>query len=88
MGGGGDGRGCYGSGRVGEIRDMVEVGNGAEGAMSGRDGMIDGLEGRVWLRVAEDVARVGTGGASVYGAGVEGAVVWGKREDVLLFKVI
>ena len=52
--------------------------------------MGDGLERGIWLRITDDVGRVCAGGAglSVYGAGVEGAVVVGEKEDVLFLKVL
>ena len=62
---GGDGGGGYGGGRVGEIRDMVEVGNSTKGAVGSGDGMVYGVKGGIWLGVAEDIARVGTSWASV-----------------------
>lgn len=54
------------------------------------NGMGDGLERGIWLRITDDVGGVCAGGAGlgVYRAGVEGAVVVGKREDVLFLKVL
>ena len=54
------------------------------------NGMGDGLERGIWLRITDDVGGVCAGGAglSVYRAGVEGAVVVGEKEDVLFLKVL
>ena len=55
-----------------------------------RDGVGDGLEGRVRLGVAEDVGcvRAGGPGLGVDGARVEGPGVVGEGEDVLLLEVL
>ena len=54
------------------------------------NGMGDGLERGIWLRITDDVGGVCARGSGlgVYRAGVEGAVVVGKRENVLFLKVL
>ncbi len=78
-------------GEVGNAADVgqVDVGKDAVGAVVG-DGVTDRLERGVRLGVADDVRRVGAGGAglSVDGTGVERTVVVGEGEDVLLFEVL
>ena len=71
------------------VGDVEVVGKRAGGALR-RDGVGDGLEGRVRLGVAEDVGgvRAGGPGVGVDGARVEGAGVVGEAEDVLFFEVL